>query len=195
VGEVERLTRNENRQGPLSWSPDGRVLVYSEEDPETSVDLWLLPLDGQGEPRLFFATPFVEYGADFSPDGRFITYGSNESGTWEIYVRAVTGQGQWQISDEAGGYPLWSRTGREIFYITNGRIKAVPVESAGQAFRAGPPAYLFREAFVNLAGWRYHEVDPRGDRFVMFKATGESSLKGHERLQLVRDWFAELGKP
>ncbi len=96
-------------------------------------DLFLLPLDGGGGPRPLLAEPTQhELNGEVSPDGRWIAYQSNESGRHEIYVRPFPDieSGRSQISSEGGRYPLWARSGRELFYVTSGeRLVSVQLQS------------------------------------------------------------------
>ena len=97
-GETERIGESDRAVIPYSWSPDGTRIAVMVQNPETTLDLAFLSVeDGSIEP--FLSTQFVEYGPVFSPDGRWIAYGSNESGAFEVYVRpAEGGSGKWQIS-------------------------------------------------------------------------------------------------
>src|SRR5262249_39934139 len=98
VGEEHTLRVSAETKVPLSYSPDGRFLLYSSQDPNTGVDLWTLPPAAGGKPFPFVQTPFDETSAQFSPDGRWVAYQSNASGRVEIYVRPFPGPGgQWQV--------------------------------------------------------------------------------------------------
>ncbi len=133
-GEAQRLTESEHTQPPNSWSPDGKSLVFMEVGPQTSGDLWTLPMeeDGAGglkpgKPAPFLIAPFAERTPAFSPDGRWVAYYSDESGGYEVYVRPFPGPGgKWQISTSGGVMPTWSPNGKELFYRTGGnRIMVV----------------------------------------------------------------------
>ncbi|MDA2930887.1 hypothetical protein MYX84_13245 [Acidobacteria bacterium AH-259-O06] len=144
-GEAQRLTESENRQQPSSWSPDGEVLAFAELGPETSWDIGVLRLGEEGKTEFFVQTQFAEFYPRFSPDGRWVTYQSNESGRYEVYVRPFPGPGgRWQISTEGGGRPRWSPDGSELFYQQGDRMMVVPVTASGTTFRAGKPRELFR---------------------------------------------------
>jgi Tol biopolymer transport system component len=81
-----------------------------------SWDIWVLPLDGEGEPYPFLEGRFDEFGGVFSPDGRWMAYQSGESGQAEIYDRPFPGPGrQWQVSTEGGLWPRWRDDGGEVF--------------------------------------------------------------------------------
>jgi serine/threonine protein kinase/Tol biopolymer transport system component len=87
-GNDEALLKSDKRKLPNDWSADGRFILYQEEDPKTGPDLWVLPLSGEQKPFPFLQTDFVEFQGQFSPDGKWIAYTSNESGTWQVYVRS-----------------------------------------------------------------------------------------------------------
>ena len=122
-GDAERLTTSPYTHFQGSWFPDGRTLIYTEEHPETGDDLWLLPLDGDRVPEPFLRTPFNERRAHVSPDGRFVAYESNESGRWEVYIRAFADSGsKTQVSTAGGIEPRWRPDGTEIFYRWQSRF-------------------------------------------------------------------------
>ena len=85
------------------WSPDGEVVSY--HDFTESFDLWLLPMSEEGQPTSFLSMPFNEAWGVSSPDGRWLAYASDEAGEWRVYLRSVSGGGQWQISAGFGGRP------------------------------------------------------------------------------------------
>ena len=134
-------------KAPQDWSRDGRLLLYSNQDPKTGTDLWALPMTGERKPFPVLQTRFDEIQGQFSPDGRWLTYASNESGRYEIYVRTFpeTG-GKWQISVAGGLQPRWRRDGQELFYVApDNRLMATPIHVAlgTKALEAGAPVPLF----------------------------------------------------
>lgn len=124
-------------QLPGSVSPDGATLAYVDDDPTNGSDLWLLPLQGARQPRLFLSTPLGETNPMFSPDGRWLAYQSNVSGRFEIYVASVMRGGRgMSVSKGGGNAPLWSRDGRELYYrdvdySQSGKMMAVTIEGNG----------------------------------------------------------------
>jgi Tol biopolymer transport system component len=138
-------------KAPMAWSPDGKYLVFSQNDGETGWDLWLLPLTGDRKPRPYLRTPFDEITASISPDGRWLAYDSDESGTPEIYVRSFPEPGEkHRVSNWGGTYAQWSRDGRELviftfgmFFFGSGPVYSVDVET-NPTFKAGTPRLLFR---------------------------------------------------
>src|SRR5437660_11524941 len=108
-------------------------------------DIWLLPLEGKPRPRPWLQSPFNERSPRFSPDGHWIAYDSDESGTREVYVGLTEGAGEKKrISPSGGRAPRWSRDGNELFYAApDDSIVAVPV-TPGASLQAGPGTPLFR---------------------------------------------------
>jgi Tol biopolymer transport system component len=140
---------------PLDWSPDGRVLLYSTQDPKTGSDLWALPLTGERKPFPVVQTRFDEIEGQFSPDGRWLAFASNESGRYEIYVRPFPESGdKWQVSTAGGTQPRWRQDGRELFYVApDNRLMAVPIRVASDAHSVdvGAPVALFPTRLANGA--------------------------------------------
>jgi serine/threonine-protein kinase len=200
-GAVERLTASENAQFPGSWSPDGQVLAFSEADPTTGLDIWMLGLRGDRKPQPFLRTAANEGGPLFSPDGRWLAYVSDEIGRNEIYVRPFPGPGgKMQISTEGGREPMWARDGRQLFYRNGDKMMVTAVETQ-PAFAAFKPELLFEGHYE--PGWspieRGYDVSPDGKRFLMVKAGEQESPP--TQLNVVLNWSDELlrlapaGKP
>jgi serine/threonine-protein kinase len=188
-GEAERLTTSENTQLPTSWSPDGKILVYSELMPTGQYDIGLVTLEGQRKTHTFLQTPFNEAGGVFSLDGRFLAYTSNESGRFEIYVRPFPGPGsKWQISSDGGVQPVWARSGREMFYRNGDKMMAVTIETE-PGFRAGKPTLLFEGPFLypDLRAAQY-DIASDGQNFVMI----QELESGPTQIHIVLNWFEEL---
>jgi eukaryotic-like serine/threonine-protein kinase len=200
-GAAERLTTGENFQLPGSWSPDGQLLAFSEADPRTGWDLWVLKLQGDRRPRLFLQTPYNEYAPAFSPDGRWLAYGSDETGRPEIYVRPFPGPGgKVQISTEGGVQPVWARNGRELFYRNGDKMMSAAIE-ARPMLSAAKPELLF-EGHYEPGIFPFepnYDVSPDGKRFLMVKGSEQESAA--TQLNVVLNWSDELrrlapaGKP
>ena len=108
AGSEELLLESAQDKVAMDWSRDGRSLLYLGIDPQTAFDIWVLPMEGERKPYVFLKTNFVETAAQFSPDAHWVSYMSNESGRYEIYVRSFSGYvprsaagGQWQVSTPA----------------------------------------------------------------------------------------------
>jgi len=126
------------QEGVWAWSPDGHYLLARKDN-----ELWYLSLpDFQGKPYL--QPKWIVRNAQFSPDGRWVAYSSNETGNWEVYVSPFpSGTSKWQVSS-GGGEPRWRRDGKELFYLSaEGKMMAVPVR-LGTSFEAGQSEALFQ---------------------------------------------------
>ncbi len=192
-GEVEQLTESSHAQHPTAWSPDGKVLAFGERDPETSSDIWLMTLVGKRERQRFLKTPFREKAARFSPDGRWLAYQSNESGRYEVYVRAYPGSGSmYQISTDGGQRPLWGPKSKELFYRRGDSMMVVSYTVEGDSFQAGRPRELFRGQY-RLEDWPSEDIAPDGKGFVMLEsAAAEEGEAEPTQVILVTNWFQEL---
>jgi dipeptidyl aminopeptidase/acylaminoacyl peptidase len=146
VDEQPLLITSEN-ENPLDWSQDGRFLLYSTQNQKTASDIWALPMMGERKPSAILQSTFDEIQGQFSPDGRWLAYASNESGRYEIYVRTFPeAGGKWQVSGAGGVQPRWRRDGRELFYVApDTRLMAVTLRLAPDAelLEAGAPVALF----------------------------------------------------
>ena len=174
----ELLVTSDQVKTPESWSADGRFLLYRSIDPQTSLDLWVLPMIGNRTPSVFLKTSFREGYSAFSPDGRWVAYESNESGRNEIYIRpfvppatdskpSAPAGGQWQVSAAGGIYPRWRVDGKEIYYLNPaGAMMAVPITVIGDTPAPGAPVVLFPTRIVgggeDVAQGRQYDVTPNG---------------------------------
>jgi Tol biopolymer transport system component len=135
---------------PAAWSPDGKYFVYGQNEGATGWDVWLLPLTGERKPVPYLRSPFSEFGADVSPDGRWLAYSSDETGTFEVYVQSFPAPGErHRITTSGGAGAQWSRDGRELLIATGvgfgsqvGPFFSVDVQTA-PTFKAGTPRLLF----------------------------------------------------
>jgi serine/threonine-protein kinase len=192
-GGPERLRTSDHGSIPRSFSPDGQLLAFHENNPKTGKDIWVLRLsDRKAEP--FLRTPFNEGGPIFSPDGHWLAYVSDESGRPEIYVQPYPGPGgKWQISTEGGTEPAWNHNGRELFYRSGNKMMAVDVATQ-PSFSAGKPRLLFEgQYFMSvwpLLGTAY-DVSADGQRFLMVKGTEQAAASGTQ-INVVLNWFEEL---
>ncbi len=152
-GADELLLESDQTKAPNDWSPDGRFLLFRIIALQTGFDLWVLPISGDRKPFPFMTTPFEERDGQFSPDGKWIAYQSNESGRFEIYIQPFPGPGEkFQISSNGGAQPRWNKNGKEIFYVSlDSKMMAAPVKlfGDGQSLETGTPAALFP---IRIAG-------------------------------------------
>ncbi len=168
---------------PWDWSADGQYIVYSYLDPKTSWDLWVLPLNGSQKPMPFLQTPFNEWQAQFSPNGRWLAYTSDESGNFEVCVRsfpetssASTPGQKFQISTAGGAEPRWRKDGRELFYIAaDGKLMAVELNGEAR-FQPGTPNPLFQTRVSGFKGYALHyDVSTDGKRFLVSAPVEDSA--------------------
>ena len=148
---------------------------------------------GDRKPRPFLQTLSHEYQPAFSPNGRWLAYGSDESGRQEVYVRPFAGPGgKTQISTEGGVEPVWARNGRELFYRNGDKMMVAAVETE-PVFAAAKPKLLFEghyEADIMFNLERGYDVSPDGQRFLMMKGTEQES--DATQLNVVLNWADEL---
>jgi Tol biopolymer transport system component len=190
----ELLLRSHTLAVPKSWSPDGRYLIYAQINPGTGADLFALPI-GQPDPRplVLAQTPATEDQGQFSPDGHWVAYTSNESGQSEIYVipfpPAPTG-GRWVVSRGGGVMPRWRRDGKELFFISpDWKMMAVDV-STHPTFQSGTPHALFDTEMVDTGirtGPMSWDIAPDGKRFLIIS---ENSA-GASSLNVILNWRPE----
>jgi hypothetical protein len=146
-----------------------------------------------GKPELFLGTPFFEWSPAFSPDGRWLVYTSNESGTSEVYVRPFPGPGgKWQISKGGGSTPLWSRDGRELLFQTlDQRVMAVGYNIKGDSFAAGKPRVWSESRLWNAGGMPVYDLAPDGKRLAAILASDQTGGEP-THLTFLLNFFDEL---
>jgi hypothetical protein len=154
---------------PNSWSLDDQQILFTRQGASGEY-LELLPVAG-GEPTRFLASKGSETNGQISPDGKWVSYASDESGNWEIYVTSFPGAaGKWQVSRGGGSEPRWRGDGKEIFYLaTSGMLMAVPVNGE-QIFATGTPAALFQvhgRAPISSTDVFTYDVAKDGKRFLV----------------------------
>jgi eukaryotic-like serine/threonine-protein kinase len=184
---TEHVLAPESIRYPSSWASDGRDLLFYADDPLTLGDLWIL---ASGTARPLLVRPFDDRGAKFSPDGRWITYTSNESGRNEVYVMSYPDlRGKLTISTEGGTNPNWSSDGRELFYRQGPSMMAVAIDTT-RGFRTDTPRLLFdASAYAGTGGDMKFDVSRDGKRFLMIRGDDPSASR---QIVVVHNWFEEL---
>ncbi len=187
------LAREESATGLGGMTADGRLLVYEKTGTNTRADLWILPLEPAGEPRPFLQTPAEEGWPAISPSGRLLAYTSDESGRWEIYVRSFPDGGRKvQVSSGGGWYPVWARSGKELFYRAplegSKRQMMVADVSPGIPIRVSRSRRLFEDPYEDVG----YDVLPDGQHFVMVQSERKAPPITH--LNVVLNWFEELNR-
>ena len=181
---VERLTTSDHRQLPGSWSPDGRVLAFVEQRPDSGRDIWLLPRGGV--PTRWADSPADESAPRFSPNGRWLAYVSTEAGAANVFVRAVTGGAPaQQVSPNGGIEPVWARDGGALFFRVDSRLMAVPVlDGASLRFGAVTPVLDASGEPGSLDAANY-DVTTASGRFVV---VAKASIEQPAGLRVIVNW-------
>jgi len=203
TGTPQRLTESKNSQAPTSWHPSGRFLAFRETRVgATNTDIWILPVEGSGasgwkpgKPWVFLEGPFNEDQAAFSPDGKWLAYQSDESGTDDIYVRPFPGPGgRWPISTAGGAFPRWSPKGSELFYRTpDQRLWVVTYSVVGESFRADKPRLWSEATFTERLAPRTRNfaLHPDG-RVAVLQTPALPPDVQFGKVVVVQHWFEEL---
>jgi Tol biopolymer transport system component len=179
---------------PNDVSSDGGLLLYGQLT-NRGYDLGVLTLAGQQKASTFLSTPVNEVQGRFSPNTRWVAYASDESGTFEVYVRPFpAATGQTQISIAGGRQPEWRRDGKELFYISaDGKLTAVPVTTDGPTFSVGASHALFdvEVAEPNAPYPNDYAVTADGQRFLVNTVVDQPT---HPALTVILNWTAALKK-
>jgi serine/threonine protein kinase/Tol biopolymer transport system component len=173
TAKEELITESDQPKMPMSWSPDGKLLIYWNEDPRTRGDIWMVPVTGDRKPVPILQTQYQELYPQLSSDGKWLAYQSNESGRDEIYIRPFPeGPGKWQISTDGGIAPRWRRDGKELYFVLPPNIMSVDIHVEGSSIKAGVPRVLFALSSTpgpNINGYSYllYAVSADGQKFLV----------------------------
>ena len=190
TGRAVPLVETEDVAIAGSWSADGNTLFFYQNNPETNRDLYAYAFDDGGITRLL-ATPTNEHGPMVSPDGRWLAYLSDTSGSLEVHVSSLPGfEVTRQVSHDGGREPSWSATGDELFYRSGGGAMVAVSFRATPELSLGRPQELFRDEFVREPfGIANYGIAPDG-RFLMLREIGASSQP--VQLQVVLGFADEV---
>jgi len=197
-----RVVFRGNRGEPLTpsgWSPDGRYVLVTRSDQKTASDIWAVNL-GDGAATPLIQTPVPERDAQFSPDGRWIAYGSTENGRQEVYVTAVVssspkltvGGGPWRVSNGGGQLPRWRADGREIFFAGPSSMMAAPV-STESGFTAGAPVAV-AGASQNSSLARFGFVDATRDGRELLFARQVTDTASRSPVNILINWMPDASR-
>ncbi len=193
-GEDELLLGSKtSMRWPTDWSLGGHIAFQSRDTKtKTAVDVGVVSVADRKATTLL-GTSFDERNPQFSPDGRWLAYASNESGRFEIYVQAFPGPGQkWQVSTGGGANPRWKRDGKEIFFLKLPEKTLLAAEvKPGPTFEVGEPKALFQTQVKWIDFGTQYDVSPDGSRFLINTLVDEGKS---EALTIVQNWQAGLKK-
>jgi serine/threonine protein kinase/Tol biopolymer transport system component len=165
----ELITESEVLKMPSSWSPDGKLLVYTQAT--GVVDVWAVPVTGEKKPFPLLQGPYTEVSPQVSPDGKWLAYSSNETGRNEIFVKSFPeGAGKWQVSTDGGNFLRWRGDGRELYYHFGNTMYAVDIRVSGSSLTAGVPRILYGLGGINPSGDSFYNrfaVTSDGQRFLV----------------------------
>ena len=197
-GAEEPLLESDVRVAPDAWSRDGSSLVYETIGPETASDLMLLPL-GSRTPTPLLHTKFNESTGQVSPDGNWLAYQSNESGSSEIYLDAFPqGGAKLKVSTAGGSNPRWRGDSRELFYTLPSpnslKMVATSLRGNGSSLEAGSPVTLFEYPYLGVthpAPYREYAVTADGQQFLVERLAADEV---GTTVEVVLNWNAALSK-
>ena len=183
----EPLVATDSDTVPLSFSPDGRYLVYSVSSPVTHDNLWIRSMDGKDSGKALIATRYEDQGAAISPDGKWMAYLSDESGRHEAYVQGFPVPAErWQVSTGGASDLRWSRDGRQLFYASvdpsRDPVDPLTIAAGGGSLIAGKPAVVYEGRFEDYA------VAPDGRLLILRRDPAAPAASIH----VVLNWFNEL---
>ena len=200
-GRPQPLTQSKNPQYPWSFTGDGKRLAFDELTPENQYDIWTVPLESDGaglragKPEPLLQTPFNERQASFSPDGRWMAYASNESGSYQVYVRAFPDKGgKWQISNSGGVHPVWTRNGRDLFFRTEeNQIMVAGYTVKGDSFVADKPRVWSEKRIANIGVLANYDLAPDGKRIAALMPAGTpEDQKAQSHVIFLENFFDEV---
>lgn len=193
IGNAELLYTSTNNNTPFDWSLDGRFITFYEQGENTGTDVWILSLEGERKARPLLNSEFNELHAQFSPNGKWVAYGSDKAGIPQVFVRSFPADDyNTQISIEGGNFPKWRRDGRELFYMAaDAKMMSVSINKIDEQFEADDPIPLFETDPPIISGpWDgIFAVAPAGDKFLIRSAAGKS---GSSPVTIITNWETRL---
>jgi Tol biopolymer transport system component len=199
-GKPQLLVQSKSTPVPYSFTPDGKRLAFHETG--SAFRLWTVPIESDGaglragKPEAFQQTQFNERSPSFSSDGRWLAYASDESGSYQIYVRAFPDKGgKWQISNGGGWYPVFSRNGHDLFFRTeDNRIMVAAYTAKGDFFVAEKPR-IWSEKTIGDTGnnGTNFDVAPDGKRIVaLMPVEAPEAQQAHNHVIFLLNFADEL---
>jgi Tol biopolymer transport system component len=202
TGSEEPILESDVSKYPTAWSADGRFIVYNTTSPgKYATELWIMPRFGERKPYPFLKGNFDVGQGQFSSDGRWLAYSSDETGRAEVYVTPFPGGGsKWQVSSNGGTSPRWRKDGKELYYLAaDSELMAAEVDSGGLVFQAGAVRPLFhvllktgvsRMEMAPTSEQIGYDAGPDGKWFVVNAPPAGSPPP----ITLITNWGPEPGK-
>jgi Tol biopolymer transport system component len=195
AAEEQPLHATTTDERAQSWSPDGRYIVFDSRPQSRSgfPQISILPMRGDRKSFLYLNSAHINSGGQVSPDGRWLAYGSNETGRMEVYVSSFPeAKGKWQVSFTGGQFPRWRKDGRELFYCrTDGAVMVAEVTPGRDSFAVGSATQVTERQIFQTSVAVPYDVFPDGQRLIMPAVKSQSM---HAPLTLITNWTAELKK-
>ena len=165
-GAEEMLLSDDQSDMPVDWSHDGKYLLYSRGGMGLDSQLWAMPIEGERKPWMVVAHAAVLYGARLSPDGHWLAYESNESGTVQLYIVPFRGgQGKWQVTSNGSSNPAWTGAGEELFYMDPGfNLYALSFKEVNGVPELGVPQQI---PITTSAPTVFYDVSPDGKKILI----------------------------
>jgi eukaryotic-like serine/threonine-protein kinase len=196
LGAEELLLRGPNFPGV--WSPDGRFIIYVHRGVKTRRDLWVYPTFGDKKEYVLLNSTFDDQQPMLSPNGRWLAYSSDESGTYQIYVQSFSSDGKLGsdkklLSTTGGTCPVWRADGNELLFVAaDGQMMSAAVKTSGPDFEFETPKPLFRTRMMAaLPSFHEFDVSPNGQRFLIGTLIGDSKAAPPT---VILNWTALLKK-
>ena len=193
TGNAEEVSSGLGRTYVDSWSRDGSYLFLDRTTNAGQSDIYVVPLKGDKKPWPLLATKFDEYQATLSPNGKWLAYISNESGTYQVYVLPFPkGEGKWQVSTEEGYEPHWSRDGKNLFYAAPSKqtIMAASIEGSTSIVIGKPRVAFTGYHALNSDSGISYDIAPDEQHFLTPR--GKEGDDSFTRIHVVLNWFDDL---
>jgi Tol biopolymer transport system component len=189
-GDGKLVFHSANDKWPVDWSSDGRnLLLFFMNDAQGRSGLWVVPLTGNSPPTPIPGAPTDIKEARFSPDGHWLAYTSDQSGTSIVYIQDFPkGESRIPISDRGASNPQWRRDGSELFYLSSqDDLMSVPIGRTN-GLSAGTPQRLFKTSSIGI---NPYTVTPDGQHFLVQMPVEDSQVPV---ISVTLNWTAALKK-
>jgi len=191
VGDEQLLLKTESAKFATSWSRDGQLILFENWEPQAKGGVWVMSVANKQARPLLQSKSFNQMQGQFSPDGHFVAFCSDESGRMEVFIqRYSTTSEKWAISSGGGKAPLWRADGKEIFYTSLDKMMSVEIK-LGSKVETSLPRELFRSAISHHELSYSYGVSPDGQRFLISSAVDVNDVAP---MTIVLNWTAALKK-